>query len=46
LGEVPAVLAAHPFAITAFIIMAVEGEPIAEGTQRIAQGVIAAFEAR
>jgi hypothetical protein len=26
--------------------VAVEGEPIAKGAQRVAQGIIAAFEAR
>jgi hypothetical protein len=45
-GCVKATLTADPFAIAAFVIVAVESEPITKGTQGIAQGVIAAFEAR
>jgi len=46
MGRVKARLAANPFAIAALIIVAVEGERIAKGAERIAQGVIAAFETR
>ena len=45
-GQVQATLAANPFAIAAFVIVAVEGEPIAEEAEWIAQGVIAPFETR
>src|SRR5574340_185857 len=42
----PATLPADPFAITALVIVTIEGEPIAKGAQGRPQCVIAAFETR